>query len=72
MHFFINVFDENTSNENNKNTRTGSKRRVLERFSFILSLSLSFSRGEIESEVISLELYKTMYRYMCKYIISVL
>jgi len=49
MHFFINVFDENTSNENNKNTRTGSKRRVLERFSFILSLSLSFSRGEIES-----------------------
>ena len=38
MHFFNDVFDENTSNENNNNTRTALN--VLERFSFVLSLFL--------------------------------
>jgi len=38
VHFFNDVFDENTSNENNDNTPTALN--VLERFSFVLSLFL--------------------------------
>ena len=39
MHFFNDVFDENTSNENN-NDKTPTALNVLVNFSFVLSLSL--------------------------------
>jgi|TARA_B110000483_G_C17997896_1_gene466108 hypothetical protein len=45
MHFFNDVFDENTTKRENNNDTPKAALKVLESFSFVLSLSFFFARG---------------------------